>query len=234
MRLEPRTALYLSTTIPASPPVINLYDPLLEYPPPHTRPPQVTADGEAPTVLNYPADLPRRPGPPPFGGVPRLDRTRPSPDYPMSSVIVTLAPSDWAQPATHPYVDSLEIMAVAEDPSLSFAWPVTITNPTGILVEDVLQGIWANFHELVARDEYNNWDAVTRASADAACWRRSMPVDGARGVGRRDDGASGTNATRQRAEDGIRRIDWLGERVMFRGLERDEEGGWIIFIGPPS
>lgn len=230
MRLPPSTALYLSTSIPASPPIINLWDPQLLD---DTRQPQVTTEGEAPTVVNYPADLPRRPPPPPFGGVPRLDRVRPSPNYPMSPVIIPLAPSDWAQPATHPYVDSLEIMAVAEDPSLEFAWPVTITNQRGILVEDVLLGIWANFNELVTSGEYNSWETPTREAANNACWHRATPQ--ARTGGASGSGAgAGSSRAQQRATDRLRRVDWLGERIMFRGLERDEERGWIVFVGPAA
>lgn len=162
-----------------------------------------------------------------------MDRVRPSPGYPMSPLIIPLAPSDWAQPATHPYVDRMEIMAVAEDPSLSFAWPVTITNPRGILIEDVLLGLWANFHELVRSDEYNSWEAATREAADYACWRRATPRPGAQGAAG-SEAAGGSRSARRRDVDDVRRVDWLGERIMFRGLERDEEGGWIVFVGPAA
>lgn len=220
------TALYLSTQVPASPPNVNLFDSQLRINQLRTGLTQETVDGDVPTVVNYPADLPPRPRPRPhpFRGIPILNRVRPTPDYPMSPAIIPVPPSDWAQPATHPFLDNMEIVAVAEDPSLSFPWRITVTNPRGILVEDVLRCIYQIFQENVSRHEYESWDPATREAADAACWRRSLPRNAAqRGQGREEPDERDVT---------LKRIDWLGERCMFRGLERDEEGGWILFVGP--
>lgn len=217
MRDEPSSAVYLSTYVPASPPDVDLFEL------PGSNPPlQTHSDGEVPTVLNFPSVLPR-PSRPLFDGIPRLDRVRPTPDYPMSPLTFPLAPSDWAQPATHPYLDTMRIIAVGEDPSLSFAWPVTITNPRGILVEDVLRGIYVNFQELVTREEYESWEGLARDVTNTAFERRLALLS--QRPPPQDD-------SDRPSVDAVQRVDWLGERFMFRGLERDEEGDWILFVGP--
>jgi hypothetical protein len=34
--------------------------------------------------------------------------------------------------------------------------------------------------------------------------------------------------------DGVRRIDFMGDRFMFRGLGAMPDGTWAMYLGPPS
>ena len=82
-------------------------------------------------------------------------------------------------------------------------------------VQDVLRGVLANFHERVAAEELAALTGVRREQVHRAYWQRVQELGF-------DEG------------DGVRRVDYLGDRYMFRGLEpvRGEEG-FMAFFGPP-
>ncbi|KAF9234742.1 hypothetical protein BU15DRAFT_65453 [Melanogaster broomeanus] len=144
-------------------------------------------------------------------------------DSPESEVL-PLAPTVFAQPATTPSITHMTIIGVADDPLPYFPWPISIYNTQGITCGDVFTAISNNFQEHVAVVEYNNWTVRQREVAARAYYRRiSIPLDL-----RRPDELPNPG-------DGLRRIDYMANKVMFRGLEASplRNGQWLMFLGPP-
>jgi hypothetical protein len=138
-------------------------------------------------------------------------------------VTIPLEESYRVQPATFPRVTHMHIIGVGDDTAPTFPWPATVHNPTGITCQDVLNAIFANFQEHISEDEYDVWterqkDRCTRAYhlrvENANAWNPELTPP---------------------THDGLRRIDYMGDRVMFRGLEPSPDGdlSWIMFVGPP-
>lgn len=102
------------------------------------------------------------------------------------------------------------INAIAEDTAPRFLWPVMVHNPNGINCEDVFNQIYENFQQHVAGLEFDTWHPLRQRQALWAYQTR-----------RRTD-----------PEEALRRIDYLGHLVMFRGLEANPDGqGWVLFVG---
>lgn len=122
------------------------------------------------------------------------------------------------QPATYPGVSALNITALADDPLGEFPWPFIVLahHPSlPVTVQDIIVAILANFQECVTEDEVNSLTAARRDQVYRAYWQRVKELMLAE-------------------DDGIRRIDYLGDRYMFRGLEPAEVGdGFMIYFGPP-
>ncbi|KAF9218688.1 hypothetical protein BS17DRAFT_790881 [Gyrodon lividus] len=140
------------------------------------------------------------------------------------SATIPLDPADFAQPATYPFVTHMHIVGIADDPLPNFPWPIMVRNMQGITCADVFQAISSNFQEHVTTDEYNSWTGRRRELTARAYHRRvRIPLDWTR-----PDEVPGPN-------DGLRRIDYMGDKVMFRGLEASplKDGTWLMFVGPP-
>ncbi|KAA1475057.1 hypothetical protein DENSPDRAFT_782661, partial [Dentipellis sp. KUC8613] len=138
---------------------------------------------------------------------------------------VPAGPTDLAQAATHPLRASLRIAHVADDSAPAWPWPVTVTNPQGVACADVYVALAANFAEHVRAHEYAALTEERQLRVRMAWQARiAMPPY------RRDSGGFADSAG-----DAVRRIDYLGERVMFRGIEPSPErdGSWVLFVGPP-
>jgi hypothetical protein len=114
------------------------------------------------------------------------------------------------------------ISAVADDPSPVFPWPVRVTNPRGVLCIDVFRAVHKNFQAYLTKEEVSKFSTFKLRMVEGACSHRRE----SRLMGREwsDD------------EDGLRRVDYLVDRVMFRGLEpsRIEGGSWVLHVGPPG
>lgn len=133
--------------------------------------------------------------------------------------------ADNAQPATRPFLTTMHIDGVADDPAPSFPWPIVVSNELGITCADVFYAIYNNFQEYVTTDEYNSWTGRRREQAARAYHRRvRQPLDWSR-----PDEILGPDG------DGLRRIDYMGDKVMFRGLDVSplRDGTWLMFVGPP-
>ena len=95
-------------------------------------------------------------------------------------------------------------------------------------MQDIFQALYVNFQQHVSGTEFNSWDERQQNIARSACWNRHI----------RDQFRS--NWLRLPTIPGgphLRRIDYLGDRIMFRGLEpapAQEKNGsaWILFLGP--
>ncbi|EJF58385.1 hypothetical protein DICSQDRAFT_139466 [Dichomitus squalens LYAD-421 SS1] len=127
-----------------------------------------------------------------------------------------------AQPATYPGVPRLRITGLAGDPQHEFPWPVTVMphhEALPVLVCDVVNALIANFEERMTVEEIEALSEGRKIMLYQAYWRRirfsvggTMPPD----------------------DDGLRRVDYLGDAVYFRGLEPHPRGdGFMLFMGPP-
>lgn len=130
---------------------------------------------------------------------------------------------DKAQPATYPFLTEMHVSGLADDSGPSFPWPFTVKNDYGITCHDVISAIFYNFQQPVYKEEEASWSMLRRRQAAYAFHVRihspnteySLRTPGER--------------------EGLRRIDYLGDRFMFRGMESSprRDGTWIIFFGPP-
>jgi len=129
--------------------------------------------------------------------------------------LIPLLDPEFAQPATYPFLTHMYIICVAEDPYPEEGWPFFVINDSGITVGDVLDHIYASFHEYLSREEYESWDNREK-------FRRQRTLE------------VGFEARRgHRGRHYARRHDTLGTHKMFRGLEpHPNREGWVIFLGP--
>jgi hypothetical protein len=91
----------------------------------------------------------------------------------------------------------------------------------GITVQDVFEAISYNFSLHVSSEEFASWDERRQAQAGAAYWNKVS----------RNQAMSSWRPFRNEA---LKRVDYLGDRVMFRGLEPSprQDGTWMLFVGP--
>lgn len=126
--------------------------------------------------------------------------------------------SNGAQPATYPGVSSLKITTIADDPLPICPWPILVVShhpSLPVLVGDVLYAIIRNFSQHMTNQEYYSLSLDRRLQVHTAYWNRVRVI-----LGDWQD------------DDGVRRIDYLGDRHYFRGLEPDSNGeGFVIFFG---
>lgn len=135
-----------------------------------------------------------------------------------------LSEQDLAQPATHPLVTQMHIADIADDPAPTFSHSILVHNTCGITCGDVFETIWRHFQEHIRPDEYDSWSPRRRDLAARAYHKRvHEPLDW----------AQPNNIPGRR--DGLRRIDYMGDKVMFRGLEPSprKDNTWLMFVGPP-
>ncbi|KAJ3531106.1 hypothetical protein NMY22_g8292 [Coprinellus aureogranulatus] len=118
------------------------------------------------------------------------------------------------------------VNALSDDISPKFAWPFMVINPHGIKIRDVINFVHANFQEYVREREYYSWTATRRKEAARARILRCSPREH---PWKWQEGELDT-------EDDIRRIDYLGEKTLFRGLapNPDGTGGLPPRHGSPS
>lgn len=119
----------------------------------------------------------------------------------------------------------MHIQVVAEDPLPHFPWPIEVVNARGITCGDVFDAVVQKLLEHVSGEEYNTWTKHRKEVAARAYHQRvRTPVDPAGPDGVPD------------VHDGLRRIDYMGERVVitFHGLERASmmmDDLWFMFFG---
>ncbi|KAF6750945.1 hypothetical protein DFP72DRAFT_908910 [Ephemerocybe angulata] len=137
-----------------------------------------------------------------------------------------LTPADFAQPASWPFLTHIYINALADDMAERFSWPLMVINPDGIKVRDVLNCVYANFREGVRADEY--WGPH---------WTTAKRKEAAKAHGRRTDVTAPENEWKALEgyvdpNDRMRRIDYLGQGTLFRGLGPNPDGtGWVLYLG---
>ena len=207
----------------------------LEHPSLPPRPPLWPTPPSTPTLLTtpLPSDLQlnpflehRRIGKPPLILDVRmsvqqvfLGEVPPIPEDPVPGIVMFNPEGpNGAQPATYPGVTALNVTALADDPLGEFPWPFIVLNHHAALpvtVYDVLHAVIDNFYESVTQEELDALTASRREQVHRAYWQRvnELPFD---------------------EDDGVRRVDYLGDRYMFRGFEPiPSEEGFMIFFGPP-
>jgi hypothetical protein len=152
-------------------------------------------------------------------------------------VWVNMTTEERAQPATWPFLTHMVIRTLADDithanplssgyesfdvdasePEIgSFPWPMSIYEPSGILCDHILTTIYHNFQQLVSQREFRGLGGKRRQQVLDAYWRRLRTEN-------------------LQPEEPLRRVDCMGDRTMFRGLEPspDKDGTWIMYLGPP-
>lgn len=137
---------------------------------------------------------------------------------------IPLSEQDLAQPATHPLVTRMHIADIADDPAPTFSHSILVHNMRGITCGDVFETIWRHFQEHIRPDEYDSWSGRRRDLAARTYHKRvHEPLDWTQ-----------PNNIPGRG-DGLRRIDYMGDKVMFRGLEPSprKDNTWLMFVGPP-
>lgn len=138
-----------------------------------------------------------------------------STDDPPLSLPLTAA--ERAQPATWPFLTHMYINAVADDPLHAFPWPIMVENLGGITCQDVFEYIHDNLQMFISRAEFESWPMTKRLQVKYACQDRMAARRNSEGE----------------YEQGLRRIDFFGDRVAFRGLgPSPNKDGWVMFVGP--
>lgn len=129
--------------------------------------------------------------------------------------------SNLNQPATYPFVTEMYITAVGDDPYAEFPWPLAVYNPKGVLCKDVFHAVFQNFQRFLKREEVDKFIKFKTKLVEEAFNQR------------REGGLMGRVWDDQ---DGLRRIDYFADKVMFRGLEPSPNrgGSWTMFLGPPG
>ena len=116
----------------------------------------------------------------------------------------------------------MRITGLAGDSQHEFPWPVTVMphhEALPVLVSDVVNALIANFEERLTIEEIEALSEGRKLMLYHAYWRRIRFPVGGRTLP--DD-------------DGLRRVDYLGDAVFFRGLEPNPCGdGFMLFTGPP-
>jgi hypothetical protein len=127
-----------------------------------------------------------------------------------NGVSIPLSAAALAEPATFPLLTHMYISAVACTDA-GFPWKFMVMNPAGILVRDVYNAITDNFRRHVFLAEYENWSSERQQRATLE-WRLRWG--------------------QQEPQDGLRRMDYLGGQLFFRGLEYNpDRTGWILYMG---
>jgi hypothetical protein len=142
-----------------------------------------------------------------------------------------LSEADLAQHATWPACSQLTIAAVADEPlfgSATFPWPISVvaTNEAqGVTCGDVWTALGKGVMQHVLPREYHALSSSRQNQVKLSYWARCSPQAPVEENG----------PPRPPEDDGCRRIDVLGTRVMFRGLEPAPgvDGSWVMFLGPP-
>lgn len=108
------------------------------------------------------------------------------------------------------------INAIGDDPIQPFLWPFMVRNPEGIKCEDIYNAVYENFQQYVSQSEYYDWPQVRQIQVTKAYRAR---------LSSRSNHNSGF-------VEGIQRVDYLGDNIMFRGLEPNPNiDGWVMFVG---
>jgi hypothetical protein len=140
----------------------------------------------------------------------------------LDSRIIPLMGMNLNQPATYPFVTEMWITAVADDPFPVFPWPVAVYNKRGVLCRDVFHALYQNFQRFLTKQEVNKFPKFKAKLVEEAFKQRMATRQGM--LDKENDDH----------QDGLRRIDYFADKVMFRGLEpsMDRGGSWILFLGP--
>ena len=92
-----------------------------------------------------------------------------------------------------------------------------VINHRGVKCVDVFEVLYESFQRYVGADERERWSGTRKVQADEAYARRLRAEGLQRGQGQQDP---------------MKRVDYLGQQVMFRGLEPNPDGeGWMLFLG---
>ncbi|KAI6124464.1 hypothetical protein EDD16DRAFT_549783 [Pisolithus croceorrhizus] len=132
------------------------------------------------------------------GEVPLKWDVRYPPRHGAPSFDAAVSPSELMQPAIYPPVTSLHIVSGLVSPT----WPITVTNPSGVTVWDVLANIHATLQVPITHSEWDTLAAKQRTRIQQIFYDRCYA---SRDFKREHNG-------------GVRRIDCLLSTTVFSGL----------------
>jgi hypothetical protein len=141
------------------------------------------------------------------------------------NLTVPLWPEELAQPATYPFLKDMHIKNIADDDSTNpFPWPMIVHNSDGVLLRDIFAAISENFSQYVAQEEFSHWTEERKKTAKRA-YRARVAIANT---------SLDPFIPPSHDNTGLRRVDYMGERVLFRGLEPspEQDGTWVMFLGP--
>ena len=126
-----------------------------------------------------------------------------------------------SQPATWPLCAKLVITGCADDPQSQWPWPITIHNPWGVTLRDVLLAIRENLKQALWPQEWDLLHPERRSAIERLHTARAM----AHPLGHPPPGPD---------DDEVLRSDYLLDHTFFRGLAPNPYGdGWIMHFGAP-
>lgn len=133
-----------------------------------------------------------------------------------------------SQPATYPGVHELRITALADD-SHPFPWPVVVRShheSLPVTVQDVMRVLLENFSRGIWQQEFDEFSENRRERILTTYWSRMEKLASRR--------ISWFVEEQEIGPEPLRRLDYLGERTWFRGLEPAPDGeSFAMFVGPP-
>lgn len=109
-----------------------------------------------------------------------------------------ISPSELMQPAIYPPVKSLHIVSGLVSPT----WPITVTNPSGVTVWDVLANIHATLQVPITHSEWEALSAKQRVRIKQIFYERCYA----------------SRDSKREHSGGVRRIDCLLSTTVFAGL----------------
>lgn len=105
-------------------------------------------------------------------------------------------------PATQPLLRRVQLI------SRYFDWRIVVENPKGVTIGDVLYRIRDSLNKIASKEEFS-----------------SVPEDAQPEILKayqRNCSATSNGAKLRELQEGLKRVDWLGKRTLFAGIQKDE------------
>ncbi|KAG8901294.1 hypothetical protein FRB99_005409 [Tulasnella sp. 403] len=101
--------------------------------------------------------------------------------------------------ATQPMMRRIQLI------SRHFAWTIVVENPNGVRLVDVLYRIHSSLRKTVAKNEFDVVPPISQSEILRAYQRNYS-----------------TSQLGRTREDGLKRVDFLGKRTLFAGIQKDD------------
>ncbi|KAG8923986.1 hypothetical protein FRC00_005644 [Tulasnella sp. 408] len=105
-------------------------------------------------------------------------------------------------PATQPLQRRIQLI------SRYTGWRIVVENPNGVTIGDILYRIRDSMNKIASKEEFNSVPEDAQAEILKAYQRNCSATSN--GVKLRD------------LQEGLKRVDWLGKRTLFAGIQKDE------------
>ncbi|KIO15529.1 hypothetical protein M407DRAFT_13253, partial [Tulasnella calospora MUT 4182] len=105
-------------------------------------------------------------------------------------------------PATQPLQRRIQLI------SRYTGWRIVVENPKGVTIGDVLYRIRDSMNKIASKEEFNSVAEDAQADILKAYQRNCS--------------ATSNGAKLRDLQEGLKRVDWLGKRTLFAGIQKDE------------